>query len=403
MKPMNRMSVCIAALQLCGAIHLLGGESVQVSRSLRERTHVSTILKRSGDRFEATANDGYSFVMFIPFVTRAQNTRTNLGLNNNSKASVVKGANPAANAHVFLVDAGGFAAGEGDYVVQSSQMLQINDVITALNGDVDTGWLFILSDEPLDAWASVIFNETNDPSVQLAERGAYSRLLIPSTAKTATYQSSLVLVNVGDDRGECLIKIFDQNGTMLASKSAFIDAFGTYVDPDVRSSVPGTFGEIVVEARSSAVFLLGSSIVKSANGTGAFFPAVPMGPENLTSVAGVWRGSLTGTLNNAQVEVTLYQERTLLGGTLEILSGTFATGATSLSVSGGVQRSGTTERYVLRAGNTFNGSGNFYSFQLYAPQLSGAKIEGSTLYLDEKGARETGTFSLTRSGHIIPP
>ena len=44
-------------------------------------------------------------------------------------------------------------------MVQSNELLQINDVITALNGDVDTGWLFILSDEPLYAWASVIFNE----------------------------------------------------------------------------------------------------------------------------------------------------------------------------------------------------------------------------------------------------
>ena len=71
-----------------------------------------------------------------------------MGLNNISRASVVKGANPVANVHVFLVDSGGYPAGEGDYVVQSNELLQINDVITALNGDVDTGWLFILSDEP---------------------------------------------------------------------------------------------------------------------------------------------------------------------------------------------------------------------------------------------------------------
>ena len=72
-------------------------------------------------------------------------------------------------------------------------------------------------------------------------------------------------------------------------------------------------------------------------------------------------------------------------------------------MSGSVSQSGTTQRYFLRAANSFDGSGNLYSFHLYAPQLTAPKIEGSTLYLDEKGARETGTFSLTRTGSIIAP
>ena len=42
-----------------------------------------------------------------------------------------------------------------------------------------------------------------------------------------------------------LIKVFDQKGTLLNSKSVFIDEFGTYVDPDIRNSVSGTFGEII--------------------------------------------------------------------------------------------------------------------------------------------------------------
>jgi hypothetical protein len=399
---MKGIGTCILTLFLFGSVGYTGDESTR-ARNFPESVHVSSLKERLGVRSNATAVEGYSFVTFIPFVTRAQNTRTNLGLNNISRDSVVKGSNPVANVHIFLVDSGGFPAGEGDYVVQSNELLQINDVMTALHGDVDTGWLLMFSDEPLEAWASVIFNDTNDPSIEIGERSAYARLLIPSTVKTDAYQSSLVLVNVGSGRGEVVIKIFDQKGTLLTSKSVFIDEFGTYVDPDIRSSVSGTFGEIIVEARNPSVFLIGSSIVKSSNGTGAFFPAVPLPPETLTSVAGVWKGNLTGTLNNAQVELSLLQEQTSLFGTLKIVSGIFATGATSLSVSGSVAQSGTTQRYFLRAANSFDGSGNFYSFHLYAPQLNASKLEGSTLYLDEKGARETGTFSLTRTGSIIVP
>ena len=52
---------------------------------------------------------------------------------------------------VILVDQQGSLAGSKSYVVGSEELLQINDVIKDLQGDVDRGWLYIISDEPLSS------------------------------------------------------------------------------------------------------------------------------------------------------------------------------------------------------------------------------------------------------------
>ncbi len=371
--------------------------------SFRLAERLKKLKFRPGSKAQAIA--GYSYVTFIPFVTRANGTRTNLGLNNYSQVSFVKGANPSANVQVLLVDQQGLVAGQGEYVVQSNQMRQIDNVISALGGDVDTGWLFILSDEPLTAWASVIFNATDDPSIELATRFSGRRLMIQSSVKSATFQSSLVIVNLGFG-GNVSIKIYDNQGSQISSKTVFIQDFGLYLDDDVRSAASGTYGQIVIETEDDSEdspFLLANSIVKSAKGTGAFFPAFPLPPASLKSIAGVWEGSVIGTLINAQVRLTLFQEETSLFGELEITGGDFPAAATFFSISGFISNDGTSDSYSIQVDDGVDSTVQTFSFSLDAPPITGTKMEGTFNYADEIDQTDTGTFSLSRTGEIFSP
>jgi len=121
----------------------------------------------------ASLDEGPSYVSIVPYVTAENGSRSNLGLNNYSHVSFVHGINPAAFVTVFLFDQQGNARRSGSYTVQSNELLQVNDVVNQLptiilGGDVGTGWLLIYSDEPLTAWASVISNANDDPSIELA-------------------------------------------------------------------------------------------------------------------------------------------------------------------------------------------------------------------------------------------
>ena len=354
---------------------------------------------------------GYSYLTRIPFVTAEAGTRTNIGLNNFSRLSFVKGANPTANVRLTLVDQQGHVAGQGNYVVRSNELLQIDSIISALGGNVTMGWLEVLSDEPLTAWASVILNSTNDPSIELATRFGGQRLMIQSSVKSGTFQSSLVVVNIGSKGGDVAIKIHDHDGRQIGSNTVFIEQFGMHIDNDIRNSLSGTFGEIVIEASDPSVLLMANSIVKSANETGAFFPAFPLPPASMKSIAGIWEGSVIGTVINAQVRITLFQEGTSLFGKLEITSGSFPAALKSFSISGLVSNDGTSDKYFIRANaDIVDSSVGSFSFGLNATPITGQRMEGKFVYFDsraleegtEGGHRDTGTFSLGRTGDLLP-
>jgi hypothetical protein len=359
---------------------------------------VRSLLSQRGGNVQAPPS-GYSYVTFVPFVAKDDNTRTNVGLNNFSQVSFVKGTNPSANVRVILLDELGSIAGQHDYVVKSNELLQINDVVSSLGGNDGNGWLIVFSDEPLTAWASVILNSTNDPSIELAISSGGSRLMIQSSVKTGTFQSSLIINNIGD-AVNVDIKIYRNDGTLLTTQKVFIEALGLYVNNDVRSSASGTSGPIVVEAENNSAFLIANSIVTSANGTGAFFPAFALPPASLTSIAGIWEGPLTGTLINAQVTVTLLQEGTLLFGEIEIVSGSFPTAQKTISIHGSISNDGTSDSYSIEAIDTADSTVTSFSFSLTAPPITGSKMAGQFTYSDAKGQEDTGTFSLSRTGNI---
>src|SRR5262249_10551186 len=75
----------------------------------------------------ASFDDGASYVAVIPYVTKENGSRSNLGLNNYSQISFVHGIHPSASVTVFLFDQQGNARRSGNYTVEPNELLQIND------------------------------------------------------------------------------------------------------------------------------------------------------------------------------------------------------------------------------------------------------------------------------------
>jgi hypothetical protein len=376
------------------------------------------ILAHARTRLDGDAQvttDGSSFVSIIPYVAADANTRTNLGLNNFSQNSLTHGPSPNTSVVIGLFDAQGTPSGSGEFTVGSNHLLQLDNIISRLGGTITAGWLLIYSDEPLTAWASVVRNDNNDPAIELAiadqinKPGAFvestgTRLMIQSSAKLGAFQSSLAVVNVGAGDGNLVVKIYDTVGVLLNTKTAFLPADGMYIDNDIRSNAPGTFGQIVIEvtdanaADSKSPRLVANSFIRSTNGTSGFFPAFALPESNTISIAGIWEGTLSGgSLINAQARIDLFQERDMLYGRLEILSGTFPTTSRNFLVVGDV----VDNSYVIQVQNIFDGDSNhsLISYRLFG-LLSAGRIQGDAIYFDELNRSSVGTFNLGRTGDI---
>ena len=241
------------------------------------------------------------------------------------------------------------------------------------------------------------------PAVAGIARGEdATRLLIDSSVKTGTFQSTLAVVNFNNNStGPFSIDTFDDAGHLLGSKSVTISAGGMYVDNDIRNSFPGTFGEIVITpGPGTQLRLVANSIVKSANGTGAFFPAFTLPSADTLSAAGIWTGAVTGGQMNGQIKLEVHQEGQMYYGRLTVVSGSFPTTTKVIPVYG---LTSTGEPGALQ--NTFltdtDPAHTVYSLRIVGALHRGSKvIEGAIFYADLNGRTDGGSFSLTRSGSL---
>ncbi len=410
MRMFRLCTVLITSALFAGQVYSSGARNINCSAICGKNQLIShsdltgwlgRMRVRAGHR-PVTQGQGYSYMNFVPYVTRESGMRTNLGVNNTGSGSVVKGTNPKAVVDILLVDSTGFLSGEKTFTVGSNELLQINDVITAVQGDVDYGWLLMASDEPIDVWASVILNSTNDPSIQIGTAFPARNLMIQSSVKSGTFQSWLNIINNGSTGGNVSIKIYDHSGQLLSTKTVFIEQFGMYLDRDIRNAVPGTYGQILIEAEDEGVYLLANSMVLSSNSTGAFFPAVPLASPGIKSAAGVWEGSLKGSQISPQLRVSLYQERSSFYGGLEIVGGSIPAASQSLSLNGYQTIESDIPKYYMQVDST-DSAVNYFLMELYSGVVDGATMTGKFLYVDEKGNKDTGTFTLNRTGDLFVP
>ena len=417
-----------------------GGRAAMQDRVRAIRLNQSSLapsllkLRRHLQQANQESFEGDNYISLIPLVTNENGSRTNVGLNNFSRFSVRNGADPVASVLIQLRDPSGKLDREGVFSVRSNEMRQVNRIMTALppvdgGGAATTGWLLIFSDEPITTWASVILDRVNnDPAVELAiadqiyKPAAYvestgtpsNPLLIQSSVKAGSFKSRLAVVNIGSGPGRLRIKLFDRTGRLQRTLSPVdVGGFGMYVNNDIRSTVPGTWGQIIIEVEDlrpaqpdREPLIIATSLVESTTGPFAgFFPAFAMPRSNTPAIAGIWEGPVTGQIMNAQVRVTLYQERDMLYGLLEILSGTFPTVNRHFLVRGAVSN-GTYELEVQDFFDDCSGQGapcTFIGYRMFAPSISGDTMDGDTIYFDESDQFDKGNFSLTRVGAVYPP
>ena len=397
------------------------------SRSLLKLQH--HLQQANQESFE-----GDNYVSVIPLVTSENGARTNVGLNNFSRFSVHKDADPVAGVAIGLYDPSGNLDRRGFFDVRSNGMRQINDVFSKLEpvdggGAATTGWLLIFSDEPVTAWASVILDRvSNDPAMELAvadqifKPGAYvesqgtpfNPLLIQSSAGVGSFKSRLAVVNIGSGAGRLRIKLLNNAGDVQESLAPVtVRANGMFVDNDIRSTVPGTFGPIVIEVEDLNPTrgdlnprIVATSLVESTTGPFAgFFPAFALPQPDNPAIGGVWEGEVTGGIMNAQVQVTLHQERDMLYGILGILGGSFPTTDREFLVSGEVVNGSV----ILEIQDLFDDCFveddpcTFIGYRMFASSISGNTMDGDTIYFDETDRFDRGNFSLTRVGAVYPP
>ncbi len=167
---------------------------------------------------------------------------------------------------------------------------QINTIVQRLRGStgVTEGYVRISSLQPIIAWASKVENGNDDPSFQIgvgapssaqqeARYDVGTRLLVPSSAYSDTFTSSLVVLNMDSQPNSITITAHDTGGNPLAPPfTTTLPAGGQFRTSNILQQLgvaSGSFGPISVESTNNHL-LSAISEVKSNQGFGGFFPAV---------------------------------------------------------------------------------------------------------------------------------
>ena len=438
---------CLSGLLLLSAATLarnrtVGPHSVDQRQAMQDRVRAIRLslsdptqslprLPTQAEQANQTGIEGDNFVNIIPFVTSDNGARTNIGINNFSQSSLAQGESPVASVGIGLYGSSGDLDRAGVFSVRSNEMLQINGIINALDpvdggGTVTTGWLLIFSDEPVTAWASVILDRTsNDPAMLVAvadqifkpvafveSQGTPSNpLLIHSSAKAGAFKSRLAVVNIGSGQGRVSVKLFSQARDLQQTLPAVeIDPSGMFVSDDIRMPVPGTFGPITIEVEdidtedNAIPRIVATSLIESTTGPFAgFLPAFALPRPATSAIAGIWEGSVTGAIMNATVRLTLYQERDMLYGSLEIRGGNFPTTDRIFSVKGDVIDGSVLleiQQVLDDCRHLDSDPCTLFAYRLFAQSISGSTLSGDTVYVDGSGRSDSGSFTLDRVGAI---
>lgn len=450
MRIFTRTIWCLSSLLLLSSASLAqnraaGGHRVDQRQAMQDRVRaIRHSLSNPGrslsklpiqvDQAKQEGIDGANFVNIIPFVTKENGARTNVGINNFSQSSLAQEGRPTATVEIGLYGPSGDLDRSGIFSVRSNEMFQINHIINVLDpvqggGSATTGWLLIFSDEPVTAWASVILDQTsNDPAMLVAiadqifkpaafveSQGTPSNpLLIYSSVKGGAFKSRLAIINIGSGEGRLTVKLFSQSGALQEALPAVsIDPSGMFVSDDIRMPVPGTFGPITIEVEDVDTEdnymprIVATSLIESTTGPFAgFLPAFAL-PQHTTSViAGVWEGSVTGAITNAEVRLTLYQERDMLYGRLDVLGGTFPTTDRFFGIKGDVSAGSVLleiQQVVDDCRHVDSDPCTMFAYRMFAESLSGSTMSGDTVYIDRSDRSDRGSFTLERVGPIYRP
>jgi hypothetical protein len=260
------------------------------------RVTYGTLLFKTSDRLSQPAKPS-SEAIFIPSVVENERFRTNLGINNLSKT--------IANVSLTLVDIEGLVLGSKTIQVESEGLNQLNSVARVLfengGGSDIQGNLYIESDQPISAWASQIDNTTNDPSLLLSKRTGSTKILIPSSANTSTFSSSLVVMNVGYSNAQVVLKAYGTSGKLLGQTATplNIPPNGVLSLANVLQTlgVIDDYGPLEITSLNN-VPLIASSRVSSTLKAGGFFEGLRLSEASTTQ-------TVPHVVDNAEIRTNL--------------------------------------------------------------------------------------------------
>jgi hypothetical protein len=211
----------------------------------------------------------------VPYVLDNAALRTNLGLNN-------VGSGMARVSIELIGQDGSRLAASPTIQIESLGMLQINQIVSYLSGSSSTsqqGYLRIRADQPILAFASLIDNASDDPSIEKGLAIGSSALLLKSATNT-NFRSTLVIVNPNEAAVAATLVAREgsaiNNGNITGTRTVQIPAHGQFVSENILQELPASnsFGPIEIRSSSSDLPIIAVSRVYSlANNTSGFLEA----------------------------------------------------------------------------------------------------------------------------------
>jgi IPT/TIG domain-containing protein len=220
----------------------------------------------------------------LPFVVDTTAFRTNLIMSNLTGTQ--------ANVTAHFIEAGGTISGSKSYTVAGNNLNQVNrvvsDILNLASPSGRQGYLILESDQKIAAVVSVIDNVTVDSAVIPSSRGISSHLLFPTSVSTATFKTTLTLVNDSLAANTVEVKLRPADGSPAITKTVNLAPYGQFHTEDAYSflGAPSTFGPVELTSKNASpqpfigVSRVYSNVTVSAPtvGTGqtsSFFGAVP--------------------------------------------------------------------------------------------------------------------------------
>jgi hypothetical protein len=197
-----------------------------------------------------------------------------------------------ANVTAHFVEGGGTISGSKSYTVGPNNLNQVNrvvsDILSLASPTGRQGYLILESDQKIAAVVSVIDNVTVDSAVIPSSRGTSGHLLFPTSVSTATFKTTLTLVNDSLAANTVEVKLRPSDGGATVTKTVNLAPYGQFHTEDAYTflGAPSTFGPIELTSMNASpqpfigVSRVYSNVTVSAPtvGTGqtsSFFSAVP--------------------------------------------------------------------------------------------------------------------------------
>ena len=238
-------------------------------------SQVSGLNHNTSAFFQAQNPEVAKHTLIVPSVLDDAAFRTNLGLNNLG--------HELARVNIELIGQDGSRLAASPAIqIESLGMLQINQIVKYLSGSSSAnlqGYLRISADQPILAFASLIDNASDDPSIEKGVAIGSSNLLLKSAANT-NFRSTLVIVNPNEAAVSATVLAREgsatNNGSVTGTRTVQIPAYSQFVSENILQELgaSNSFGPIEIRSSSSALPIIAVSRVYSvANNTSGFLEA----------------------------------------------------------------------------------------------------------------------------------